>query len=188
MKRVFIIHCWDSHPDYCWYPWVKKELEKNGFQVNVPAMPETEMPRMEKWVPELRKLVRSPDKDTYFIGHSVGCITILRYLESLNEGEEIGGTVLVAGFTDDLGYKEIKNFFETPIDFEKIKAHCKNFTAIHSDNDPYVPLKHGDIFKEKLGAKLIVKHNMGHFSGKIGDKNSCIELPEVAEEMLRIAK
>ncbi len=106
-KRVFIIHCWDGRPNYCWYPWVKKELEKNGFQVNVPAMPETEMPRMEKWVPELRKLVGSPDKDVYLVGHSVGCITILRYLESLKENEKIGGAVLVAGFTDDLDFKEI---------------------------------------------------------------------------------
>ena len=188
MKRVFIIHCWDGRPNYCWYPWVKKELEKNGFQVVVPAMPETETPKMDKWVPELRKLVGSPDKNTYLVGHSVGCITILRYLESLEKIEKIGGAILVAGFTDDLGYKEIKNFFETPIDFEKIKSHCENFIAIHSDNDPYVPLKHGDIFKEKLNAKLIVKHKMGHFSGPIDKKNSCIELPDVVEEALKIKK
>lgn len=188
MKRAFIIHCWDGRPDYCWYPWAKKELEKSGFQVNVPAMPETELPKMDKWVPKLRKLVGSPDKDTYLIGHSVGCITILRYLESLEKDQEIKGVVLAAGFTDDLGYKELKNFFQTPIDFEKIKSHCENFVAIHSDNDPYVPLKHGDIFKEKLNAKLIVKHNMDHFSENEKTKKTCTELPEVVEEVLRITK
>ena len=28
MKRVIIIHCWEGYPKYCWYPYVKKELEE----------------------------------------------------------------------------------------------------------------------------------------------------------------
>ncbi|MDO8428997.1 MAG: hypothetical protein Q7S88_00005, partial [Candidatus Daviesbacteria bacterium] len=92
------------------------------------------------------------------------------------------------GFTDSLIYDELKNFFETPIDFEKIKSKANHFIAIHSDNDPYVPLKHGDIFKEKLGAKLIVKHNLGHFSGPVGDTKSITSLSEVSAAILEMEK
>lgn len=100
----------------------------------------------------------------------------------------IGGVVMVAGYTDDLGFKELENFFETPIDFEKIKTKTSHFVAIHSDNDPYVDLKYGDILKEKLGAKLIVKHNMGHFSGPADDSQSVTSLPDVIEAILEMSK
>ena len=123
MKRAVIIHCWDGYPDYCWYPYVKKELEAKGFEVQVPAFPETDAPKLDAWLHVLKEKVGIPDGNTYLIGHSVGCITIFRYLESLAPGQKIGGVVLVAGFTDDLGFKELKNFFTTEIQFEKIKSN-----------------------------------------------------------------
>jgi len=186
MKRAIIIHCWEGTPEYCWYPWLKQELESKGFHVEVSAMPDTEHPRQDAWVPKLRELIGKPDEELILIGHSVGCITILRYLESLQANKKIKGAVLVAGFTDDLGYEELKNYFETPIDFEAIKSHCPKFVAIHSDNDPYVNLKHADIFKEKLNAEIIVKKGMGHFSGEIEDEEACTELPDALDAVLRI--
>ena len=122
MKKVIIVHCWDGYPDYCWYPYAKRELEKKGFEVLVPAFPDTELPKLDSWLPKLQEVVGSPSKDVFLIGHSVGCITILRYLETLKENQKIGGVVFVAGFTDDLGFDELKNFFTTPINFEKIKT------------------------------------------------------------------
>lgn len=179
VKRVIIVHCWEGSPGYCWYPYAKKELEKKGFEVTVPAFPETELPKLSAWLPKLKEVVGVPDAGIFLVGHSVGCTTILRYLESLSQGESIGGAVFVAGFTDDLGLEELKNFFTTPINFDEAKKHCPRFVAIHSDNDPYVPLKHGDIFKEKLGAKVVIKHNAGHFSGE----DNCIELPDVVSSV-----
>ncbi len=188
MKRVVIVHCWEGYPEYCWYPSVKKQLEGMGFEVKVPAFPETELPKQKKWVPYLAEQISEPDENLALIGHSVGCITILRYLESLPQNQRVGGVILVAGFTDDIGYEELKNFFETPIDFEKIKTKSKNgFIAIHSDNDPYVDLKFGDIFKEKLRAEIIIKHDMGHFSGAIEDKKSCTELPDIIKSIEKLS-
>lgn len=105
MKRAFLIHGWEGDPEEEWRPWLKKELEKKGFEVYVPAMPDTATPTMEKWVPFLAEIVGKPDENCYFVGHSLGCITILRYLETLNEGEKVGGVVLVAGFGHDLEYE-----------------------------------------------------------------------------------
>lgn len=182
-KRAFLIHGWQGSPDEGWRPWLKKELESRGFKVTVPAMPNTNNPHMQKWVPYLVQLVGNPTENDYFLGHSLGCITILRYLEGLKEGERVGGAVLVAGFTDDLGYKELSSFFQKPIDFPKTKSHCKEFIAIHSDNDPYVALSYGDVFKEKLGAKLIVEHNIKHFSGD----DNIPELPVALDAILGIS-
>ena len=99
----------------------------------------------------------------------------MRYIESLPEGEKIGGVVFIAGFTDNLGFGELSNFFETPLDFEAMKKHCPKFTTIHSDNDPYVPLHPSDILKEKLSAQVIIKHTAGHFSGAVDSEAACTE-------------
>jgi hypothetical protein len=187
MKRVIIVHCWDGYPEYCWYPYVKKELETKGFIVEVPTFPETDAPNLDKWLPVLQEKIGTPDENTYLIGHSVGCITILRYLESLDSGQKVGGVVLVAGFTDDLGFEELKNFFTTDINFEKVKQSANHFVAIHSDDDPYVPLKHGDVFKEKLKAELIIKNEMKHFSGPVDEEDSCTELPDVVQSIVKLS-
>ena len=187
MKKVVIIHCWEGYPDYCWYPQTKKELEDKGFEVIVPQMPETAMPRLSLWLPKLQELAPNPNENLYLVGHSAGVITIMRYLENLKENQQIGGVVFVAGFTDDLGYKELSNFYESQLNFEKIKSGAKHFVAIHSDDDPYVSLKYGDIFKEKLGAEVIIKHNMKHFSGAGDNEESCTSLPEVAQAIIKLS-
>lgn len=187
MKRAVIIHCWEGYPEYCWYPQAKKELESLGFKVAVPEMPDTNHPKLSEWLPELRKVAGIPDEGLYLVGHSLGVITILRYLESLKEGEKIGGAVFVAGFSEEIEYEEIMNFFKVPVDFDKVKTHCSKFVVIHSDNDPYVPLRFGEFFKKELGAKLIVLHNKGHFSGEIENEESCTTLPEVVEEITVMA-
>jgi len=177
--KVVIIHGWEGWPEEGWFPWIKEKLEEKGIEVEVPAMPIPEAPHIDRWVPFLSRLVKN--EDTILVGHSAGCITILRYLESSEI--TIKGSVLVAGFTDDLGYEELSNYFQKPIEWDNIKEHCKRFIAIHSDNDKYVDLKHGDIFKEKLGAEIIIKHQKGHFSGSDGTK----ELPSALEAVLKLA-
>jgi len=182
MKKAIIVHCWEGYPEYCWYPWVKKELENLGFQVEVPAFPDTENPKLSEWLAMLKKVAGAPDEDLYFIGHSIGCATIMRYLETLEENQKVGGAVFVAGYNENIGFDELQNFFETPIDLEKIKTKAKKgFVAVHSDDDPYVDLKFADIFKEKLEAEVIIKLGAKHFSGAIEGEDACLELPEVVQ-------
>src|SRR3989344_2686921 len=44
VKRIIIIHCKGSHPNDIWYPWVKAELEKRGFEVQIPELPNPDEP------------------------------------------------------------------------------------------------------------------------------------------------
>lgn len=181
-KRVFVIHGWGGYPDEGWRPWLKKELEKRRFDVFTPVMPKTNFPICEEWVDYLQQLVGKSRLNDIFIGHSLGCITIFRFLEKFARKEKVAGAVLVAGFTDDLGIKELSNFFKEKINFKKIKKCCQKFIAIHSDNDPYVSLKYGEIFEQKLGAKLIIEHQMKHFSGD----DNIFELPSALASILKL--
>ena len=157
-KRVFIIHGWGDSPEKHWIPWLKEELEEKDFDVIAPQMPDTDKPEIKKWVSHLKEIVEKPDKDTYFIGHSIGCQAIMRYLETLDKNQKIGGAIFVAGWfnltegTWDKNFtREIANpWIKTIISFDKIKSHTKKFMAIQSDNDPYVSLADADIFRNKL--------------------------------------
>lgn len=188
MKRVVIVHCWEGYPEYCWYPYVKKELESRGFSVQIPAMPDTAEPKLEAWLPALRTAAGQADEELYLIGHSLGCATIMRYLESLSGGVQVGGVVFVAGFNNNVGYEEVQSFFETPIDLGKVRASVKNgIVAIHSDDDPHVDLAYSVVFRDKLGAEVIIKPGAKHFSGAIEGEASCTELPEVVESIEKIS-
>jgi uncharacterized protein len=187
MRKAVIIHCWAGQPDFAWYPDTKKRLEAMDFSVDVPEMPDTNSPKLALWLPVLQQHASMPDKDLFLIGHSSGGVTVMRYLELLPEGTQIGGVVLVGSFPKPIGFKEVENFFETPLDFEKIKAKAKYFTIIHSDNDPYVPMEYATELQEKLGARMIVKQGMGHFAGK-AENEPDVPLPDVTEaisEMLQ---
>lgn len=184
MKRAVIVHCWGGNPDYAWYPWTKNELEKLGYQVTVPAMPDPDPPILATWLPYLQQVIGQPDEDLVLIGHSIGCGTIMRYLETLDDGQRVGKVLFVAGFTDQLGFRELENFYSTKLDFAKIKSKsARGFVAIQSDNDKYVAAQYGERFKQELDAKLIVKHNAGHMSGPVDKEESCLELPEIVENL-----
>lgn len=186
-KRAFIIHGWDGYPEEGWFPWLKQQLESQGFEVQVPSMPHPDTPTIEDWVGHLTKLVGEPDEQTYFIGHSMGCQTILRYLASLND-QKVGGAVLVAGFFELVPLEKeeeksiVKPWLETPIDFAKVQAATNNITVILSDNDEWVPLdRNVELFKKHLDPKIITQHGKGHYSGSSGIK----ELPEALDTILR---
>lgn len=186
MKRVFIIHGWDGTPKDAWFPWLKNELEKSGFAVQVPQMPEAAAPRIKNWVPKLSELVGMADEGTYFVGHSMGCQTIVRYLETLPDGARVGGAVFVAGFFKHLTgiikpeEKEIESeWLKTPLDFAKVRLRLTKSVAIFSDNDEWVPLDNQDDFRDKLGSEIVVMHNMQHFGSTSGVK----ELPIVVQKI-----
>lgn len=190
-KRVFIVHGWDGTPNVHWLPWLKKELESKGFRAYVPQLPDPGNPRIYNWLPKLAKTVGKADEQTYFVGHSMACKTIALYLESLPKNTKIGGVVFVAGFfkrltglEDEPGIPEtIKHWLDAPIDFKKTKSHLTKSIAIFSDNDPYVPLDNQDDFRDKLGSKIIVEHQKGHFNEAAG----ITKLPIALKSLLEIS-
>ena len=187
MKRVYIIHRWSGGVEDDWRPWLKTELEKLGYQVFVPTMPDSDTPVIEKWVESLSKLVGKVDKDTFFVGHSIGCQAILRYLQTVTT--PVGGAVFVAGWfdlhnlEDDEVTETAKPWIETPIDCGKIKEILPKLTVLLSDNDPYDALEQNKLtFETELNAKVIIVPKTGHFTEDDGFK----ELPEVLVEFKKL--
>ena len=191
-KRVFLIHGWGESPNDGWLPWLTSELEAQGYFSESLEMPDSMNPTIESWVNTIKRAVGEPDEETYFVGHSMGCQAILRYIESLPNGKKVGGAVLVApwfhlkdatwndeGFTKELA----EPWLTTPINLEKVKSKAKHFVGIVSDNDSYVPLEDKEIIKNKLGAEIAVLNNRGHISGDDGIVDLTIALIKLTKIM-----
>ena len=82
MKKVYLVHGWGgSDSSEGWFGWLKKKSKENEIKVISFNMPNTNKPKIEEWVGFLEKNIKEIDKETYFIGHSVGCQAVLRFLE-----------------------------------------------------------------------------------------------------------
>ena len=187
MKRAVLCHCWGGHPEFIWYPYLKTNLKEAGIKVEIPVMPDTDHPIVQSWLPSFSKAVGEISEDDILIGHSLGCATVLRFLESLSEHQKVGGVIMVAGFLDDRGDSEISTFFKKEFNYERIRMHFHRFVSIHSDNDPSLKpnyLKHSYIFLSKLKAKIIIIPDGGHFSMA----DNCFEFPEVVNEVINLIK
>ncbi|MBI5794459.1 alpha/beta hydrolase [Candidatus Uhrbacteria bacterium] len=148
---------------------------------------------IKNWVPALAQAVGTADEQTFFVGHSMGCQTIARYLATLPESVQVGGVVFIAGFfksltnlEDDEEVREIANeWLTTPLNLADVFSHLRKSVAIFSDNDPFVPLENQDAYRDQLHSKIVVEHHMGHFSGS---RDKVFELPVALEAIVSLAQ
>lgn len=189
MNKIYVVHCWDGTKDDGWYPWLDKELSDCGNLVYRFNMPDTANPKIEEWVDYLDKQVTSLDENTYFIGHSIGCQTILRYLET-KDITRIGGILFVAPWlellpeavSDEESFNTAQPWLTEPINFEKIKKFTNNINCIFSSDDYFVSLDQKEKFEKLLDAKTIVVNDKGHISQDDG----VFELDEILDESLKM--
>ncbi len=191
MKKVYIIHGWGGTPKEPMHVWLKNNLEKKGFEAIVPEMPNSEEPKINEWISKLKNICKNPDKNTYFIGHSIGCQSVLRYLETLDNNIRIGGVVFIAPWTilnmesiEEEGEEAVeiaKSWTQTPINWNKVKNHTDRFVAIFSDNDPFVLESNKKIFEKNLGAETILEHSKGHFTEDDGVSENKVALNKILE-------
>jgi predicted alpha/beta hydrolase family esterase len=186
MKRLFVVHGWDGSAQEPMIAWLGKAGTEAGFDTTVLEMPNPSVPTIDAWTKHLDENVGYVDQDTYFIGHSIGCQAILRYLE-LNKGSELGGAILIAPFlylNNDSDAQEDKDiarpWLDRPIDFSSIRAMSKNFVVIFSDNDESVPIdSNKPAFEKALNPKVIVEKGKGHFT----EEDGVVDLPVVVGEL-----
>ena len=163
-KTLVLVHGWGGTHPLHWQNWLKqKAIESRKMDVLFPLMPNYDFPVLSEWLSTLEKNISAPAQ-TILIGHSLGCPTILRYLEKLPKGESVGLVVLVSGFARPLGITEIDDFVRVPFDWKKIKESAKKFAVIFSDNDPFISVDESRHLSDSLGVKPIAEKNAGHIT------------------------
>ena len=184
MKKIYLVHCWDGTSSDGWYPWLAERISDKNVDLIRFDMPNTACPKIDEWVGTLNSKVDFLNDETYFIGHSIGCQTILRYLET-KKITKIGGILFVAPWLDLLpeaiedeeSYNTAQPWINTPIDFLFIIQFTSNINCIFSNDDYFVSIEQEKEFRNKLNAKTIIVNNKGHIS----QDDNVYELQEILD-------
>ena len=151
-SKILIMHGWQADSGSNWFPEAKVFLEKKGFEVFVPDNTGGYSPKLSEWLGRIEQ--NKPDENWILIGHSLGGVTILKYLEKTNM--PVAQTILLATPINEMKFTPLKNFFEQGFDWEKIKQNGGKINLIYELDDQVVPLEHGHILAGKLSAPLTV--------------------------------
>ncbi len=123
-----------------------------------------DQPDCESWINRIENDLKGLNySELILVGHSIGCIAILKWYEKF--GHKIKGALLVAPSDSEReGYPEyIKGF--TPIPNKKLPFPT---TIVASDNDHVTELKRSREFAHKWGSKLVILNNAGHIESESG--------------------
>ena len=184
MKNAIIIHGTEGYPEENWFPWLKKELEQQGYKVNVPQFPSPPVipAKISEWFDVLEN--HSIDQDTILIGHSLGGMFTLRILEKLEYPVKAAFLIAAPIGINPIKYYDRDLAFRGDFDFDwdKIRKNARHFVAFHSDNDPYVDLANGQKLAEQLGITLHFVPNSSHFNIAGGFTP---EFPDLLEEIMK---
>lgn len=183
-RRAFVVHGYQAAPGRHWFPWLTRELEAAGVEVSVVALPDSDTPVRSSWAATLAAAVGPVDAGTWFVGHSLGGITVLRLLAALTGDWTAAGVVLVAGFGGPLAsVPELDGFLADrpdPADLRRIAGRVPVRRMIRSDADVFVPAAASDALAAALDAPVTVVDGAGHFMGSDG----ITELPLVRDLVL----
>lgn len=170
MKNAILLHGSSCTPDLYWLPSIGKFLEKLGYSVWAPQLPNPEAPNLEIQLPFVLRN-RNFNNETILVGHSSGCPLVLSILENINV--KINKAILVAGYARKLGkmddpqLKRLEQDAETILqekyNWDKMRKNVKDIFFINSDNDPWgCDDQEGYYMFQHLGGTLIVRHGEGH--------------------------
>ncbi|MFH1256455.1 MAG: alpha/beta hydrolase [Candidatus Diapherotrites archaeon] len=161
MKNAIILHGTGSSPESFWLPSIKAFLEKKGYSVWVPALPDADEPELSKWLPFVLKKGKFSG-ETILVSHSAGGPLLLSVLE--NSKVKVRKAILVAGYARGKGGKKYpEKILQKKYDWKKIKSHVKEIVFINSDNDPWgCDHIEGHYMHENLEGTLIILEGEGH--------------------------
>ena len=193
MKNAIILHGRPNKKEYYiakvlglkfsrfhWLGWLRRQLNKHGYEVGAPEFPWAYDPRWDNWVKEVEKI--KIGSETILVGHSTGAGFWVRYL-SEHPKLKVGNVILVAPW---LGY----DYGAPPTDFfegykvdPEIARRTASLSVFYSDNDFEAIQKSVAKLKSTLrGAHYKEFHKYGHFT--FGSMKTT-KFPELLEECLK---
>jgi uncharacterized protein len=181
VRRVVVVHGYDAAPDSHWFPWLRDRLAADGVRTVLAELPEPSYPEAGAWSDAVARAVGEVDEHTCLVGHSLGCITLLRHLAGLPRPWTLGGIVLVAGFAGRLESTPLlDDFLAGDVDLDAVRAGALRRLVLRSDDDPTVPAAATEELARRLGARLQVVPGAGHFCAADG----VTRLPPVLETLV----
>lgn len=170
--RLVLVSRWAGGPRSDWYPWLAQAVSGRFSEVLVPKMPRPERAEIAAWKQTLTELLAPGDalEDTVFVGHSVGCQAILRWLAEQEPGRRAAGFVGVAAWWKVVDpWQSLLPWLEHDYPIERARAAVGAAAVLLSDNDQYTPdhAENAALWRDRLGAEVVLQPAAGHFNDKV---------------------
>lgn len=155
-KRVLLLHGYGTNADSDFHPWLKSELEKLGYVVELPNLPNPNDPNIDEQVKHI--IENYTNKKNIILGHSMGCVTALKLIESLDY--KIDDLVLVSGFIDNNFYEgdedieNLANSCDWIFNFDEIKSKVENIHILRPMIDTAVTIEQTKSLSEHLNSPI----------------------------------
>ncbi|MCG5265405.1 alpha/beta hydrolase [Acinetobacter pittii] len=168
MRQIFVLHGYSASIDDHWFLDLKHQIENENIAVTLIPFPDSENPDVDAWQKVLDQQIPKVDENTYFVAHSLGVITLLYFLQR-HDYQNIGGMILVSGFSGLISDSSVLNSYITKskVDTNYFKDIKKKLVYL-SDNDDLVPPKLTIELAKEIDAPYITVPNGGHFLGREG--------------------
>lgn len=178
-QRLCIVPRWSGTQSSEWYPWLRAQPSvRTAFgEVLGPEIDNPDTPTIDAWVASITAACGSDAamlERTCFIGHSVGCQAVMRYLASLPAGVRVAGCLLVAAWwTLDRPWDTIRPWMypvdspqAPPLDLAHVRAACSRIVVLISDDDPFTAdwQRTRVAWQERVGADVRVIPGARHFN------------------------
>lgn len=179
--NYIILPGWQSGPEDNFYTWLSESLKARGKSVQIYKYKSPEEHSEADIVADLLANLRV-DENTVLIGHSLGCVMALKFLERFNK--PVAKLVLAGGFITPK-FKDKRRPFEKTFNWQfdarTVKKNVRELVILHDDTDPIVPLKSAQEMQAAFGGKLVrFTAQKPHIKGK--------EEPEVLAAVLPAIK
>jgi predicted alpha/beta hydrolase family esterase len=187
MKRAVILHGTDSSPDSEWKPWLITQLQKAGYEVYAPSLPDSHTPNRKGY----EKFLRESEwdfTDNVLFGHSSGATTVLNVLMA-EWFPHVKAAVLVGTFLNERLTKtsdwydpgQFDNLFLEKYDPEVLASKADAFYFVHGSNDPYCDIEDAKRLSNQVNGTFITVENGHH----LGSASAIRELPQITDALLR---
>lgn len=158
-KEEFFSDEYPSGSNSHWFPWLQKQLMKEGIATQTPEMPTPYSPEYQEWKKVLESFPIGPE--TILVGHSCGAGFLIRWLGET--GARVAKLILVAPWLDSTGQREgFLDFQIKPL----IKSQVDQIHLLHSQDESVKGVKESvdaisAVFPE---AEAHTFEDFGHFT------------------------
>jgi leucyl-tRNA synthetase len=187
IKKALVIYGLSGDAKENWFPWLKETLEKDGWEVSVPLLPDACHPEIEEWNKVLSNEFKT---NSIIVGHSLGVPAALNLVQTA--GKEVNKLILVAPVNPNQDWKHlktaypsadwdaVKRFADIKFDWKKISNLVGQIVIYYSDNDEYIHQSSVEFYRKHL-PNAIFKFipGKGHFNRKSGTT----EFPEILDDI-----
>ncbi|GAB3419775.1 hypothetical protein GCM10027569_47140 [Flindersiella endophytica] len=175
-RKAIIFHGTNANPDVVWLPWLRDQLTKRGYAVEVPHYPDLNVEPIATFLPKVLA-AHAFDEQTVLVGHSGGAALLLAVLQHIEV--PVAQAILVAGYSTQPNTSD-EPVLQPEYDWAAIRAHVRDLYLVNSRHDPYgCDDKQGRAMFERLGGTQIVRDD-GHF----GDYNQPYPTFELLDKLI----